>query len=132
VQRALNPVVENVGSPLENINFEAANNPLVDSGGGAPWLIYLANGTALLVTESDLYDDFDDDDNWSIELGVSSSGFDETIEFNDETDLFDDDPQTYYRLPIRRNKINISLGGAYRETIVCVNGEPIVQLVKIS
>jgi hypothetical protein len=80
----------------------------------------------------DSYDPGTDED-WSIELPVSDTAFTQAaLAFNSSAELFDDDPQTFYRVPVIRNGRVLSTGGAFRETIVCVSGEPIVQLVKIS
>ena len=94
--------------------------------------VYFVGGTGITLDPADVLEDLSTNTTWSIEFDVASSAFDGNFSFVSDGGLFDNDPQTYYRLPIIKGGNLVCFGGSFRETIVCVNGEPIVQLVKIS
>jgi hypothetical protein len=136
VQRAINPVVENVGSSLEGINFEASSIPLLGPNITLFQFVF-ADGSTQEVNLNVAIADYDSNvsTDWSIKLPVNGTTFrftKGTLTFDDETEFFDDDPQTFYVVPLIRNERAVTTGGVFRETIVCVSGEPIVQLVKIA
>ena len=121
--------------------FQDIPDPVVPDGGEGEgvsaslvWEIYFADGSGVTLSPADVFDDYNPSthSNWSIELEVSGTAFTKTVSYVSDSSLFDTDPQTFYRLPVVRSDNVVSAGGSFRETIVCVNGEPIVQLVKIS
>jgi hypothetical protein len=124
------------------INQVVSANVLVgetgtDSKAIGQFQFVFVDGTTQQVSLAAALDDFDPDTdtNWSIKLPVNGTTFKftkGTLTFDDETDFYDSDPQTFYVVPVIRDGVVFSTGGVFRETIVCVSGKPIVQLVKIS
>ena len=100
----------------------------VDSTDG--YWIYYAGGTTQFIPNSDLGAT---PDNYSIEFSVASGAITGWSANSSATVLWDDvgDSQNEAYLPLRRGGKDVSAGGSYRETIVCVSGEPVVTLVKV-
>lgn len=105
--------------------------------------IYLISkdGTGVFLSRSTVLEDFDadNDDNWSIELPITSGSWDTsgTITFAEESALYDNtgSSQTKARILVIRDSggdpIPLSVYGTYQEGIRCVNGEPVVEFYKI-
>ena len=107
-------------------------------------LIFRADGTQEFIPNSNILAGYNssNDANWSLQFAVTFTrlvSFGTTAPFGTSaTDRFDGDAgnaQTFYRLPVIRTvggiKQKLSVGGVYRENIVCVSGVPIVELLKI-
>ena len=94
------------------------------------------------ISASDILEDYDsdNDDYWSVVFAVSNNAFTQATPTYDSTqDLWNDTgtDQTVYRLRVKTlngdsDPTSISTYGQYRETIICVNGEPVTSLVKIT
>jgi len=127
---------------------------VVGGGGGADGIyIYYADGNNDFLSNSSILEDYDseENDNWSIEFAVETSTVsfpdpanpDVVIpsvisffyEFNDSVPLYDGSPtvgQTFYRIPIIRDGVQVNIGGSYRENLYCTSDQQIVaEFVKI-
>tara|TARA_A100000171_G_C2088884_1_gene123483 strand:- start:214 stop:702 length:489 start_codon:yes stop_codon:yes gene_type:complete len=73
------------------------------------------------------------DDDWSVNLTISSGVFNGTIGYSDDTALYNatGSSQTVYRIPIVRDEVFVATYGAYAEKTVCINGESVVQFIHI-
>lgn len=118
-------------------------------GGGLPGALGL-NGIEIIwadqeetfISASDILENYDsdNDDYWSVVFAVSNNAFTQATPTYDSTqDLWDDTgtDQTVYRLRVKtldgdNDPTSISMYGQYRESILCVNGDPVTVLVKIS
>jgi len=104
--------------------------------------IIWADQEETFISADDILEDYDsdDDDYWSVVFAVSNNAFTQATPTYDSTqDLWDDTgtDQTVYRLRVKTlngdgDPTSISVYGQYRETIICVSGEPVTTLVKIS
>jgi hypothetical protein len=114
-------------------------------GGGLSGIeIIWADQTETFILASDMLEDYDDEDYWSVVLEVSNGTFTQATPTYDATqELWDDvgEDQTEYRLRLITQGLDsegdpvnaaISMYGQYRESILCVNGDPVTVLVKIS
>jgi|21_taG_2_1085346.scaffolds.fasta_scaffold10639_2 hypothetical protein len=112
--------------------------------GGAAGLsgveIIWADQTESFFPVSDILEDYDDEDYWSVVLAVSNGTFTQATPTYDSTSTLWNgvgDAQTVYRLRVKTlnedsDPTSISMYGQYRESILCVNGDPVTVLVKIS
>lgn len=126
--------------------------PPAQEAGGAAGLsgieIIWADQEETFIPASDFFTDYDPDSPtldkyWSVVFAVSNNTFTQAAPTYDEVqELWDDvgTAQTKYRLRlITQDKVAdpdenvaISVYGQYRESIICVNGDPVTVLVKIS
>lgn len=100
--------------------------------------IFLISGSTLTIPRNTIFEDFDitTQTDWSISIPISNLAYDssETIEFDDETDLFVLDgagAQTIARIPIVRDRKLLNQLGAYKEGLICESGDPIVEYYRI-
>jgi len=116
------------------------NNQQPSRGGEGPGLlIYFADGSSEFISSASVLSGFDSESqsNWSLSFNVSSSQLvASSASGTSETDRFDSDPQTYYRIPVARtisgDLVVFDISGIYRENIFCAGEEgPIVELLKI-
>ena len=88
---------------------------------------YYADGSTEFINASEFAGTAD---NYSIQFAVASSAVTQgsSTENDSATSLWDDTgtSQTKLYIPLRRNGGQVSIGGAYMETIICVSGEPAV------
>jgi hypothetical protein len=104
--------------------------------------IIWADQEETFISASDILENYDsdNDDYWSVVFAVSNNAFTQATPTYDSTqDLWDDTgtDQTVYRLRVKtldgdNDPTSISMYGQYRESILCVNGDPVTVLVKIS
>jgi len=137
---------EQVGTKQGNVDFTSASTTASSGGGGeslAGIEIIWADQTETFITAADILDDYDGEDYWSVVFAVSSRAFTKATPTYDATqELWDDvgTAQTVYRLRVKtlntvaspNASTQLSAYGQYREEILCVNGDPVVNLVKIS
>ncbi len=140
IDAASNP--EQVGSAAGNISFTSSR--IIASGGGGLSGIEIiwADQTETFIKTFDMLAgyDADTDSYWSAVFAVSNNTFTQATPTYDATsDLWDDvgTDQTKYRLRLVTQGVNsanasISMYGQYRESILCVSGDPVTVLVKIS
>jgi len=134
----------NDGNGIDTIG--AGGFPASESVGGGSLAgveIIWADQTETFITAADILDDYDGEDYWSVVFAVSSGAFTKATPTYDATqELWDDvgTDQTKYRLRVKTlNTVpdpsvptQLSAYGQYREEILCVNGDPVVNLIKIS
>ena len=142
--------VDSVTFAGDSIKINVRDFPKAKAGGGGGGglsgiEIIWADQTETFIPSSDFFVDYDADTDsyWSVVFAVSNGTFTQAAPTYDEVqDLWDDvgTAQTKYRLRlITQDKVAdpdenvaISVYGQYRESILCVNGEPVTVLVKIS
>ena len=100
--------------------------------------IFLLDGLILEIPKNNIFAGFNasEDTDWSISIPISNLAYDssETIEFDDETDLFvldGEGAQTIARIPIVRGGKLLNQLGAYKEGLICESGDPIVEYYRI-
>lgn len=125
------------GSPMD---FEAD----VPAGGGSlsGVEIIFADQTEAFISTDTILENYDGENYWSVVFGVSAGAFTQAITLDSTQVLWDDvgTDQTVYRLRVKtlndqvspNAPTQISAYGQYREDILCVSGDPVVTLVKIS
>lgn len=135
---------EQVGTKQGNIDFTSASTTASSGGGSLAGIeIIWADQTETFITEADILDDYDGENYWSVVFAVSGGAFTKATPTYDATqELWDDvgTAQTKYRLRVKTlNTVpdpsvptQLSAYGQYREEILCVNGDPVVNLIKIS
>ena len=133
---AINYDADPVVSPNGDIDFHAANNPLTSSNLPGIEIIWLDQSSTFF-SYTELIEDYNDEDYWSLVLDVSDNSFDKTYDFDDTEEIFtttgsNPETQTKYRFRLISNKKRISAYGQYREVILCINGEPRVSLIKVT
>jgi len=105
--------------------------------------IIWSDQTETFIPLSDIMADYDGEDYWSVVFAVSGGAFTKATPTYDATqELWDDvrTDQTVYRLRVKTlNTVaspnaptQLSAYGQYREEILCVDGDPVVNLIKIS
>lgn len=105
--------------------------------------IVWADQEETFIPTSDILEDYDSENYWSVVFAVSSGSFTQADPTFDATQVLWDDvgvAQTVYRLRVKtlndqitpNAPTQISAYGQYRESILCVDGDPVTVLVKIS
>jgi len=131
---------EQVGTPQGNISFTSSRTIAGGGGGGLEGIeIIFADQTEAFISTGTILEDYDGQDYWSVVFGVSDGAFTQAVSFDSTQELWDDvgDDQSVYRLRVttlnnESDPTQISVYGQYRESILCVNGDPVTVLVKIS
>lgn len=111
------------------------------------YTFYLEGGSTKTITEFGILDGYDPnrvadpeadppipgpDEDWSQEFEISETGdFSGEVGGTNQPFRFDEDPQTFYRLPIIIQGRRVSSGGLYQEVKMCVDGESVVQFIKV-
>jgi hypothetical protein len=135
-----------------NLQSLPKSSTSVGSSSSPGLLIYRAGETDPdYISIADVLEDYDDDDDWSLEFGVTSGKLDDFTTTAPagvtDTELYDGDAsadpvesQTYYRLPVIRT-VEIDgddeitqwpISGIYRENIFCAGSKgAIVELIRI-
>lgn len=131
-------------APMSYMEFDSDK---ATGGGGLSGIeIIWADQTETFIRASDMLENYDEDTNsyWSAVFAVSNNTFTKATPTYDSTATLWDDvgtDQTKYRLRLITQGLDsegsavnaaISMYGQYRESILCVNGEPVTVLVKIS
>lgn len=99
--------------------------------------IFLMSGSTLTIPRNDIFENFDVDtqDNWSVRIPIANLAYDSsgTIQFDANTALNvgTGSNQSIARIPIVRDKKMLNQLGAYKEGLICKNGQPIVEYFKI-
>tara|TARA_Y100000114_G_scaffold52737_1_gene48135 strand:- start:1507 stop:1989 length:483 start_codon:yes stop_codon:yes gene_type:complete len=99
--------------------------------------IFLMSGSTLTIPRNDIFENFDIDtqDNWSVRIPIANLAYDSsgTIAFDTNTALNvgTGSNQSIARIPIVRDKKMLNQLGAYKEGLICKNGQPIVEYFKI-
>jgi hypothetical protein len=103
--------------------------------------IFLMSGSTLTISRSAIFQDFDivGDNNWSVDIPISNLAYNPSgnIDFNTDTALnvgtgaTGGSAQTIARIPIVRDKKMLNALGAYKEGLICKDGEAIVEYFKI-
>ena len=113
-------------------------------GGGAEGLsgveIIWADQTETFIPVADILENYDGEDYWSVVLAVSDNTFTQAAPTFDSTSTLWDDTgtdQSVYRLRVKTpndegDPTSISMYGQYREELLCVNGDLVTVLIKIS
>ena len=131
-------------APMSYMEFDS--DKATGGGGGLSGIeIIWADQTETFIRASDMLENYDEDTNsyWSAVFAVSNNTFTKSISYDSTADLWDDvgTDQTEYRLRLITQGVDsegatvntpISMYGQYRESILCVNGESVTVLVKIS
>ena len=95
------------------------------------------SGSTLTIPRNDIFENFDNDtqDNWSVRIPIANLAYDSsgTIAFDTNTALNvgTGSNQSIARIPIVRDKKMLNQLGAYKEGLICKNGQPIVEYFKI-
>lgn len=121
-------------------------------GVGTDFYIYFADLSTLRIPREEAFRDYDpeltDHKNWSMEFEVENGAIKQSVdpvfvnepksgsEF-DRFDGVDGSPQTFYRMPLIRDRVAYASGGVYRENLMCVKLEggstkSIVELIEIA
>ena len=99
--------------------------------------IFIMSGSTLTIPRNDIFENFDVDtqDNWSVRIPIANLAYDSsgTIQFDANTALNvgTGSNQSIARIPIVRDKKMLNQLGAYKEGLICKNGQPIVEYFKI-
>jgi|TARA_R100000149_G_C5870451_1_gene134527 hypothetical protein len=103
--------------------------------------IFLMSGSTLTIARNTIFASFDitTQDDWSVSIPISnlaynSSGtivFDTNTALNVGTGATGGSAQTIARIPIVRDKKMLNALGAYKEGLICKDGEAIVEYFKI-
>ena len=127
-------------APMSYMEFDS--DKATGGGGGLSGIeIIWADQTETFIRASDMLENYDEDTNsyWSAVFAVSNNTFTKSISYDSTAYLWDGvgDDQTVYSLRVKTlnnegDPTQISAYGQYRESILCVNGEPVTVLVKIS
>jgi hypothetical protein len=120
-------------------NFDSADNVTTGGGGSknrsSGIRLFPNTESESFVSISTILASYDPatDDDWSVNLTISSGVFNGTIGFSDDTALYNatGSSQTVYRIPIVRDEVFVATYGAYAEKTVCINGESVVQFIHI-
>jgi len=132
----------------EDISFagidsvESSTDAIVAEGSLDGIEIIWADQTETFITSEDILDNYNGQNYWSAVFAVSSSAFTKSVSYDSTQDLWDDvgTDQTVYRLRVKTLNTSVSPNvttqlsayGQYREEILCVDGDPVVNLIKIS
>ena len=132
-------------APMSYMEFDS--DKATGGGGGLSGIeIIWADQTETFIRASDMLENYDADTNsyWSAVFAVSNNTFTQATPTYDSTATLWDGvgtAQTEYRLRLITQGLDsegsavntaISMYGQYRESILCVNGDPVTVLVKIS
>lgn len=139
--RSINPDFPPVGTPLGNDEFISTNNVGGGGGGGSidSFLFYFADGTTLtLGPDDDIYENIDENVNWSLKFTVESGAITNDVPlFDNVVDRFDGDAatttdQTFYRVNLIYGGVAVCTGGVFRENIFCAGSRgAIAEFIKI-
>jgi hypothetical protein len=130
---------EQVGTPQGNVHFVSSITTASSGGGQTGIEIIFADQTEAFISAGTILDTYDGEGYWSVVFGVSAGAFTQAVAFDATQVLWDDvgSNQAEYRLRVKTldgdsDPTQISAYGQYREDILCVDGEPVVTLLKIS
>ena len=128
------------GGPATDGEMWSLQPHLGQTGGGGAGLdgFWIVNrlGDGTFISMEWVMDGYDPDptgaghEDWSLVFPVSSLVLNVAGATRDEqTERYEGDPQDTLRIPVIRNLKRVSMGGELREVILCVDGEPKVDLV---
>ena len=133
--------VTTIPSPPEpgfQTDLEIANNQSGGNGGSqkaSGIRLFPNTASEVFISTTTILDSYDptSDDDWSVNLTISSGVFNGTIAYSSDTALYNatGSSQTVYRIPIVRDEVFVATYGAYAEKTVCINGESVVQFIHI-
>jgi hypothetical protein len=118
--------------------FETAN--LSDLGGGSSDIvnnifIFLMSGSTLTISRDTILSSYNNESDWSISIPISSLAYNSggTIAYDTNTALNvgTGSSQSIARIPIIRGSALVNAFGSYKEGLICINGQPVVEYYKI-
>jgi len=132
---------ESTGGSDEYFETSGAKNQLGGSNQVDNIFIFLMSGSTLTIPRGTIMSNFDSDsdNDWSVSIPISNLAYNSggTIAYDTNTALnvgtgaTGGSAQTIARIPIIRNKGQVSSFGSYKENIICKSGSPIVEYYKI-